>query len=151
MSKQFATQVDIDASPAQVWEVLSDLGAYQEWNTFIVHADGGAETGNRLTLRMQETTGRAVTLRPTVVEAQPGSRLRWRGRLGVSGVLDVDHSFTIEPRPGGGARLRQDETFRGVLVPLLAGSLDRGTLPAFHAMNEALKQRAEQATTTRQG
>jgi hypothetical protein len=147
MSKQLATQIDIDATPAQVWDVLSDLGAYQEWNPFIVRAEGRAETGDRLTLRMQQTTGRAVTLRPTVLEVQRGSRLRWLGRLGVAGVMDSDHSFTIEPRAGGGTRLRQDETFRGVLVPLLARSLDRGTLPAFHAMNEALKQRVEQAAT----
>jgi hypothetical protein len=151
MSKQLATQIDIDASPAQVWDVLSDLGAYQEWNPFIVRADGRAETGSRLTLRMQPATGRAVTLRPTVLEAERGSRLRWLGRVGVPGVLDADHSFTIEARVGGGARLWQEETFRGVLVPLLARSLDRGTLPGFAAMNEALRQRAERAATTRPG
>jgi hypothetical protein len=65
--------------------------------------------------------------------------------------MDVDHSFTIEPRAGGGSRLRQDETFRGVLVPFLARSLDRGTLPAFHALDAALKQRAEKVATTRAG
>jgi hypothetical protein len=39
----------------------------------------------------------------------------------------------------------------GVLVPFLAQSLDRATLPAFHAMNEALKRRAEQAAASRLG
>jgi uncharacterized protein YndB with AHSA1/START domain len=32
MSKRLATAIDIDASPSQVWEVLSDLSAYREWN-----------------------------------------------------------------------------------------------------------------------
>jgi hypothetical protein len=143
MSKQLATEIDIDASPAQVWEVLSDLNAYAEWNPFIVRADGEAETGSRLILRMRPAGGRTGTFRPTVLEASPGRRLRWLGRLGLPGVLDADHSFTIEGRPGGGARLRQQEEFRGVLAPFLARSLDAGTLPAFHAMNRALKQRVE--------
>ena len=148
MSKQLASHIDIDASPAQVWDVLSDLAAYQEWNPFIVHAEGTAETGSRLTLRMQPTGGRAVTLRPTVLESREGSRLRWLGRLGIPGVLDAEHSFTIEARADGGARLLQDEKFSGLLVPFLARSLDRSTLPGFDAMNQALKRRVEQAVTS---
>jgi hypothetical protein len=38
-----------------------------------------------------------------------------------------------------------------VLVPFMARSLDRHTLPAFVAMNEALKQRAERAVAPRRG
>jgi hypothetical protein len=41
-------------------------------------------------------------------------------------------------------RLTQKEQFRGILVPLLAGSLVRGTLPAFERMNQALRRRVEQ-------
>lgn len=37
----------------------------------------------------------------------------------------------------------------GLLVPFVQRSLDRGTLPAFHAMNAALKDRAERATASR--
>jgi hypothetical protein len=36
-----------------------------------------------------------------------------------------------------------------LLVRLLQRSLDRGTLPAFQAMNTALKDRAERATVAR--
>ena len=143
MSKRLASEIDIDAGPAQVWDVLTDLTAYDEWNPFIVHADGEAQIGKRLTLRMRPAGGRTGTFRPTVLESNPGSRLRWLGRLGFPGVLDAEHTFTIEARSGGGTRLRQDEEFRGVLVPFLARSLDTGTLPAFRAMNEALKQRVE--------
>jgi hypothetical protein len=36
-------------------------------------------------------------------------------------------------------------------VPLVARTLDRGTLPAFVLMNEALKRRAEQPVSTPRG
>jgi hypothetical protein len=57
--------------------------------------------------------------------------------------MDADHSFVLQPQAGG-TRVVHQETFRGVLVPLLAGSLDRRTLPAFQAMDEALEQRVQQ-------
>jgi hypothetical protein len=76
-----------------------------------------------------------------------GRRLRWLGHLLVPGIFDGEHGFTLEPLPEGGVRLTQQEDFRGVLVLLLARSLDRRTLPAFERMNQALKQRAEQPRT----
>jgi hypothetical protein len=100
---------------------------------------------------MQPVGARGVTLRPTVVEATPGHRLRWRGRFGIPGIFDAEHVFTITPRGGGGVRLAQDETFTGALVPLMARSLDRHTRPAFEAMNTALKHRAEQPAAVRHG
>ena len=39
--------------------------------------------------------------------------------------------------------LIQQERFTGLLVPVFASSLDKHTLAGFHAMNAALKARAE--------
>jgi hypothetical protein len=151
MSKQLTSQIDIDATPQRVWQVLSEFSSYPQWNPFIIRAEGQAQSGSRLVMRMQPIGARGVTLRPTVVEATPGHRLRWLGRLGIRGIFDAEHTFTITPREGGGVRLAQDEAFTGVLVPLLARSLDRHTRPAFDAMNTALKHRAEQPTAVQRG
>jgi hypothetical protein len=143
MAKQLSAQVEIDATPERVWQVLTDLGAYAEWNPFIVSSAGTPAEGERLTNRMQPVGGRAVTLRPVVIEASPERRLRWRGRMLAPGVMDAEHTFTIEPLGERRVRLTQHERFSGALVPLVAGTLDRGTLPAFELMNAALKARAE--------
>ena len=150
MVKHLSTHVDIDAPPDRVWGVLTDLAAYPAWNPFIVRAEGTVETGRRLTRRMQPAGGRAMTLRPRLVEVTVPRRLRWRGTLGVPGLMDVEHTFDLEPR-GSGTRLIHQETFRGLLVPLTAASLDRNTLPAFVAMNEALKSRAEHSRSGTRG
>jgi hypothetical protein len=143
MSKQLRTQITIDATPERVWQVLTDFDAYPQWNPFMTQVSGTPARGERLTIHMQPEGGRAMTFRPTVREAVPQRQLRWLGHLLVPGIFDGEHSFTIEPQDGGGVRLVQQEDFRGVLVPLLAKSLDRRTLPAFERMNQALKQRAE--------
>jgi hypothetical protein len=134
-----------------VWRILVDLPAYADWNPFIVDATGRPQDGERLTLRMQNVGGRLMTLRPTVAEVREGELLRWLGRLWIPGLLDVEHSFVLSDRPGNGTRLVQQEHFRGVLVPLVARTLDRGTLPAFVRMNEALKRRAEESVDSSHG
>jgi hypothetical protein len=143
MAKQLRSEIDVHATPERVWQVLTDFAAYPQWNPFITRADGEARRGRRLTLRMQPAGGRATTFRPTVLEAAQGRELRWLGRLLVPGLFDGEHRFTIRPLGDGQVRLVQQEDFRGLLVPLLAGSLDRRTLPAFEQMNQALKRRAE--------
>ncbi len=57
------------------------------------------------------------------------------------GLFDGEHAFLIEATTSG-CRLRQEEEFRGILVPLF-GSMLRDTERGFDAMNQALKQRAE--------
>ncbi len=143
MAKRLRTQIDIHATPERVWQVLIDFAAYPQWNPFMTRASGSARRGQRLTIRLQPVGGRGMTFRPTVLEADPGRRLRWLGHLLVTGLFDGEHSFTIQPLGQGQVRLVQQEDYRGLLVPLLAGSLDRRTLPAFEQMNQALKRRIE--------
>ena len=107
MSKTLVTEIVIAAPAKAVWEALTDFARYGEWNPFIVEAAGEARVGSRLTLRMQPVGGRAMTLRPTVIEAVAGEKLRWRGRLGVRGLFDAEHSFLLEERSAGGTRLVQ--------------------------------------------
>lgn len=86
--------------------------------------------------------GRGMTFRPTVLAAVPGRELRWLGTLGVRGLFDGEHSFTLTADGNGGTRLTQSETFSGVLVTLLRGSV-RGAEAGFRALNEALTQRVQ--------
>lgn len=148
MKKELISSVDIAAPAPVVWKVLADLEAFCRWNPFITSAEGPLQVGGRLTLRMQPVGGSTMTLRPSVVEVVEGHRLRWQGRLVVRGLFDADHLFVVEPLDAGRSRLVQQERFDGLLVPLFRRSLDRGTLPAFHAMNEALKERAERSAAT---
>lgn len=112
----------------------------------MVHAEGFAAVGEQLTIRMQPVDGKVRTFRPTVLEVEPRRRLRWLGRLVMPGLFDGEHIFTLDPLVDGGTLFIQEERFRGLLVPMFSRALDRGTLPAFELMNEALKRRAEGGT-----
>ncbi|MEU8797580.1 SRPBCC domain-containing protein [Spirillospora sp. NPDC048819] len=136
--------IEIEATPEEVWSVLSDLPAYAEWNPFIVSSGGRVEEGATLRNVMRDAGGE-TTFTPTVLEVAPGRELRWIGKIGPGGIFDGEHRFVIEPIEPGRVRFSQSEDFAGVLVPFFRGKLTRDTLPQFHAMNRALAQRVKAA------
>lgn len=143
MRHQLTTEIDIDASPEVVWEILTDLDGYSDWNPFIVSATGNVAVGEGLTNRMQPPGGKAVTFKPTVTEVDSTHTFEWLGRLGLPHVFDGRHRFELEATPTGGTRLVHGEDFNGILVRFLRKSLDSQTHQGFELMNAALKTRAE--------
>jgi hypothetical protein len=131
--------IEIDAPPIEVWAVLTDLSAYPEWNPHIREGAGEVAVGRRLTLRMYPARGRPVTIRPTVIAAEPGTELRLLGRL--PGIFSAEHRFTLNPLHPG-TRVVQSEVYRGLIVPFL-GKTIAASRTSFRAHNQALKERAE--------
>ena len=144
MRHELRTEVDIAASPAEVWRHLVDLPAHADWDPFVVSAEGTVAVGERLRLRLQPPGGRAMSFRPTVTVVEAERVLEWLGRVGLPGVFDGRHRFELVPTATG-TRLVHTERFSGVLVPLLRRSLDGGTRAGFEALNAALARRAEAA------
>lgn len=149
MAKQLNAEIEVQASPDRVWEVLTDFAAYHQWNPFIVQATGQAVPGSRLELKMRPSGGRTTTIRPEVLEADPGRKLRWLGRVLVPGLFDGEHSFTLEPAGPGRVRVVQREEFRGLAARPVLAVIGKPTLAGFELMNQALKARVEQPTHTR--
>jgi hypothetical protein len=143
--RQLETSVHIDATPDEVWRVLTDFDRYGEWNPFITSIEGPVEVGARLSVSLTPPGGRTIRMKPTVRVVQPGRRLRWLGHLGVPGIFDGEHEFVVEPAEPPderGALFTQRETFRGAMVPFVGRILER-TRRGFEAMNRALKERVE--------
>ncbi len=143
-------EIEIDAPPDRVWAVLTDFDRSPEWNPFVTELDGVPEVGARLRVRLAPPGGRGITLKPRVTAVEEARTFEWLGRLLVPGIFDGRHRFELEPTPTG-TRFTQHETFTGVLVPLLARSLDTHTVAGFDLMNAALKARVEQVSPIRTG
>jgi hypothetical protein len=131
--------IELDALPAEIWQVLTDTAAHSGWNPFITEIRGDLQVGNRIDVRIAPPGGRPMSFHPTVTEVEPGRKLAWLGHLVIPGLFDGAHSFALEPLPDGRTRLVQSETFRGVLV-WFSRSLLHNTEAGFTAMNEALRR-----------
>jgi hypothetical protein len=138
------TEIEIDATPDEVWQVLADRAAYPTWNPFIVSSTGDLLAGGTITNVLKDTNGKETEFTPELLAVEPGKELRWIGSIGFGGIFDGEHSFRIEPLEGGRSRLIQEEKFNGVAVPFTVSMLNNTIKPQFHAMNEALAKRAEQ-------
>ena len=141
--KELRSHIEIEAPAARVWQVLTDFAAYPEWNPFIRRVNGRPEVDEQLVVRMRPSGTKGMTFRPTVLKAEPNRQLRWLGHLLMPGLFDGEHVFEIEELDQDRVLFTQREIFRGLLVPLLARSLDRDTQRGFEEMNRALRERAE--------
>jgi hypothetical protein len=97
----------------------------------------------RLSVRIHPPGGRAMTFRPVVLRVDADRHFSWRGRTLIPGLFDGEHVFELAPASAGHVRFEHGETFRGLLVPLLARSLATTTRRGFELMNAALKERVE--------
>jgi hypothetical protein len=136
------TQIEIAAPVEYVWSWLTDFASYPQWNPFIRSIEGQLEVGRLLNVFIQPPDSRGMRFKPTVLAVVPNRELRWKGKLILPGLLDGEHYFKIESAPGG-VIFHQREIFSGILVSLFRSSLDAATKHGFIAMNEALKQKAE--------
>jgi hypothetical protein len=141
--KRLVTEIEIDASPDSVWEVLTDLSEYQQWNPFVVAGSGQVAVGEQLEVRMRQAGGKETTFKPIVTEATTPRAFEWLGQLGIPGLFAGRHRFDLVSTETG-TRLVHSEEFTGVLVPVLAKTLDQKTRAGFEAMNVAMKERIEE-------
>lgn len=141
-SVTIAVETPIAAPPARVWSVLTDFEDYPSWNPQITRWQGAFEVGARLEVLLQLPGRRPITMKPRIVELEPGRRYAWLGRVGVPGLVDGRHSFEVRP-VGDHTVFVHREHLAGALVPPFRRLLTGPTPEAFLQMSEALKQRSE--------
>jgi hypothetical protein len=138
--KTVTATIHIDASPMTVWAILADLPSYPEWNPLFPEAAGELAKGSRIQLKARQPgSGRMMTIKPTIVVAEPGSELRWTAS--VPGLISGEHSFVLTAEDGG-TRLVHSESFGGLLVAFATKTLTAAQV-SYAGLNEALKERAE--------
>jgi hypothetical protein len=135
------TQVIINASPSSVWNILTHLPSYADWNPFIKVFQGQLEVGKQVQVSIHPPQGKAMTFNPIIQILEPEQQLKWQGKLFIKGLFDGIHSFKLTALPLGYTLFEQSEEFTGLLVRFIDFTK---TENGFHLMNQALKIRAEE-------
>lgn len=126
---RLATSVttSIDANPATIWNLLTDLGAQSKWNSTLESIRGEAAIGKRVTFEVRDVPGQEFS--PKVIAFDEPRSMVWR--LNRWPLLVSDRTYRLTPRVDGSTELTITEVFRGLLLPLIGKSL-----PDFGAMFE---------------
>ena len=141
MKSHLLTQIEINASPEQVWQVFMDFDSYPDWNPFIKEIKGAPVVGEGLEARLP-----GMTVKPSVLIVEEEREFRWRGTLWWSAIFSGEHYFCLKPTEAGSTTFVHGEYFSGLLEPLFRKKLHTETKAGFEAMNEALKERVEAGT-----
>ena len=140
MAKEIKTEILILAKPEKVWEILTAVEHYPNWNPFIKSVVGEVKAGNKITVNIVPPEEKGMTFKPKVLTFEANKELSWIGRLLFPGLFDGEHKFELTDNGNGTTTFRQSEKFTGVLVGLLNVE---NTKKGFESMNERLKRMAE--------
>ena len=141
--KEITTEIVINAPPREIWTILTSFSEYPEWNPFITSLEGTVSEGNRIKITLSPPDSNTMVFKPVVEVFEENKKLQWLGSLFFAGLFDGRHTFEIIDTGNNTSIFIQRETFRGLLVPLLAKSLDDKTKRGFILMNEKLKKECE--------
>jgi len=139
----FAIETPIARPPAEVFDVVTDLGRLHEWQPMIVEVQqldsGPLRTGTRLR-EIREVRGRRLEQTVEVAAHEPGRRF---GLRVLEGPLPVDGELRFEP-DGAGTRLHLAATGRPhgaqrLLSPLLRAGLKREFRKQYAALREVVE------------
>jgi hypothetical protein len=137
--KRFATTITIRARPETIWALLTDADGYPQWNSTVERVDGRIAAGGRITVHAKSAPGRAFPLQ--VTEFVPLRKMVWAGGMPL-GLFTGTRSFVLMPTPSGEVGFAMDETYGGLLAPLIT-RLIPDLQPAFNTFAADLKRRAE--------
>ncbi|WP_433590205.1 SRPBCC family protein [Nocardia sp. CA-145437] len=134
--------VEIDAPAELVWQVLTDVDAYGEWNPFVLECKTTLEPGSPIDMRVQ-LVGPPKQQREFVRSCTPGREFSYNMKPAPLGVLSSERSHLITDL--GDGRTRYDSHFQlnGPLSVVVGGLLGGALRKGFTGMTEAVKTRAE--------
>jgi len=145
--KENRDEIIIQATPEEVWEVLTDFDRHAEWNPLIYQAKGVVEVGRRI--KVSARSGSLdMKYRCLVVKVELHREFQWKWHVVLPFLIGADHIFKIEPITEKSVHFINREIFKGILVPFLTKLLFVQGKESMVAMDKALKERVEKQKNT---
>jgi uncharacterized protein YndB with AHSA1/START domain len=131
-----AAEIEIDAAPEAVWDVLTDFERWPSWNDDVRSISMSGPVAEGSEFRWKAGPG---TITSTLRRVEPPRLIAWTGRtLGVRAI----HFYWLEPRDGT-TFVRTAESYEGLVARVLRGSLKKTLDRALADGLNALKAEAE--------
>lgn len=136
-------EVEVDAPVERVWEVLTDLAAYPDWNPFTRRVESSLEPGAPVHLHTRLRRERLAHRVEFVTAIEPPTRLCWGAHIGARFLLLAERCQVLTRLDGGRTRYVTEDTISGLLTPLVMTFWGEPMRRGFSEMALALKARAE--------
>ena len=140
--KENHNEIEINATPDKVWEVLTDLESYSEWNPLLYRAEGKVALGEQVSISAKSASS-DMDFTCSVIKVEPNRQFSWKFHVGLPFLFRGEHIFALEPIDEHHTRFIDREIFHGMLLPLQAKNLETDAKAGMIEMGEALKKRVE--------
>jgi hypothetical protein len=134
--------IEIDAPAGVVWEVITDLAAYPQWNPFCVECRSTLKPGDPIDMRVR-LYARPQKQREWIKEHVPGRLLAYSMKPVPAGALSSRRSHELKAIGKERTRYRSHFVLRGWLLPLVRGLMGARLEQGFAGMTDGIRQRAE--------
>lgn len=139
----YKSTFEIAASAERVWEVLTDLERYGEWNPQIPVAKGKVEEGAEIEIKLALPGRPAMNLSATIEQAQENELFSWRGHLLAPWFFEGYREFAIQQVAPDRVTVTHTEDVHGAFAPIFSLVMGKPIEKSQRALNDALRTRAE--------
>lgn len=141
--KQYYSHIIIDATPKQVWKVLTDFESYPKWSYLFTKLEGDFRNGGAIEvtfMRNPDKNNDSNKFKHTVT-VKEGEFFSWSDPF-MAGMVDY-HVYKVEPFGEGKTKFIQTDDCKGGLTWLLGGMVDTFHEKHYPKYNKALKAEVE--------
>lgn len=143
MSFSIDHDLEVNAPPEKVWEAISDLPSYPEWNPFVRECKSTLKPGDPLRMKVQ--LGSSVREEEEIiVSCDEGEGFAYGMKPPPLGALKSYRSHKIEDLGNGKSRYLSHFELHGWLSPVVKAFVGSKLQTGFTSMSEGIRDRAEQ-------
>lgn len=150
MAVKLERRIGIQAPDEIVWEILSDIPGWADWNPIYPRAEGEIRIGNRWMVELALPGQKPQTIHPVILDWAPYDHIHWRLDI-LRGWARTVRFLEIEKMGPENVIFSNGEIFDGLMGGMVARRMRRPIIDGFEQMNEVLKQRSEALWTARKG
>lgn len=144
------SEIEIDADPVSVYDVVADLVSYKDWNPFnVANVDGPVAVGDLFSVD-SNMGDRQMTVTHKMLEMNPGVKFKWcdTGFFTYFAYGERTRSFI---KTETGTHYHCELKISGILSALVKNSFSSQIGPAMEAETAALKVRVEELAANKSG
>ena len=135
-------EVEIDAPIERVWQILTDIDRYGEWNPFTPQAETTLEIGDPIPLHVRLVGERLVRRVERVTRNEPYT-LGWDMKMGARFLLYAERVQVLTAVDQNRTHYKTEDCFTGWLRPLVLGLFGKAMERGFVDCALGLKKAAE--------
>jgi len=134
-------EIIIQANPDEIWNVLTNMEAYPEWNPTMELLEGSIDEGTKVRYKFTQDENTSSEIDATVYKALTNELLNQKG--GIPLVLTFNHKYLLKQTENNTTKVIIHEDYRGIGVNFWD---PQPVEEAYKRLNLALKERVEKTT-----